>query len=136
MWQSRHFCLPQSWPCQGLDLVRRFSSLSPAFSTILSLYPVRLPSFSSASLSCLASLLPAVYGTNMTAFTSGTDPIFLVFFLVASFFFPSPLPIIFLGGKCISFSSSSSSLSLSLNQVVFSTSFFLFLDFRVDLACL
>ena len=35
--QSRHFGLPQSWPCQGSALTSTSSSLVPDLSTILSL---------------------------------------------------------------------------------------------------
>ena len=132
---SMQLSLPQSIPCHGLDLVSRSSSLSPAFSTIFSLYPVRPPSFSSASLRLFASLLPTVYGTNMTALISGTltapalTPALLAFIL--------PVHLIFLVGRLISSSSSSSSLFLfCLYHEVFSNSFFLFLDLSVALPCL
>ena len=65
--QSMHFFLQQSLPCQGSDLWRISSNLVPALSTTLSLYPVRLPSFSSASLIFTAKLLWLVNTVNMTA---------------------------------------------------------------------
>ena len=66
--QIRQFCLPQSAPFQGLDVISRSCNLMPALSTILTLVHVRLKRFSSLALSLFANSLFLVKGTNITDF--------------------------------------------------------------------
>ena len=66
--QRRQSSRLQSCPFQGSEEVRISAIFVPHLSTIFSLAPVLLLRMFSDSLSSLASLLPTVQGTNITAF--------------------------------------------------------------------
>ena len=111
--QVRHPCLLQSSPCQGFVLCSKSMIFVPALSTILILYPVCLPSSSSASLSLFASSPPLVQGMNITE---------MVF---TGCFFSSPwFVLVFFQNLGSSSSSLFLFLPLSLNHSSFPVSFF------------
>ena len=138
---SRHFSRPQSAPCQGSALVRVSSSFVPALSTIFNLVPDISSICSSAFLSLLASSLPTVKGTNITAFTVSFTLGFSISAptLCISFFSFSCIPFLLFSPQCllvVSGATSSSLFLLVLYQVVFSMIFFLHLCLSVDFALL